>query len=1065
MADLKESNFLKLIWLLMKYGAKVLQHRIEYELKYQKWQKLCDFLEERKHEIFHLTDLKKCCQCPEFTDNKGKPPLPKDVLGQLYKNVDQCCMARNRGRCCCKLLPHTDLNVNKLDITLISCLLKNFLIKDSGQKQVIENIRKLRNDKELLHRGNAEVDDEAFERIWMQLSNAIKEVAEKCEPYFYSEIKDEVDRLKTRPLSKEDTISSINAWKELQEEFGSPDDRQQISDLCQRMTQVFSDVAAIATQVSQNNTELENLLSYTESQLKTHEKKIYVEPKRAMQHCLKNMEKHRFICITGEAGSGKTSFGLQLMQHLKRKNLDCIPIILTESSQWFRFISPDKKFIIFVDDIIGKSSVSERDFEEWRKVFDAMHLRISDDKFPTFIIFSLRNCIWGLKKDEFKDYILFSVFKTSNIDLSGSDFDMTFKEKKSMLYRYCSHYKISVCRSEFDENKSFEVFDPSTLCLCEETLHNIAKLQTVGGFPLLCEEFFSNRENLKERSFFFCSKSACSHFKEQVDDLFCKKMYMHYIILVLFFLEFLVERTFTIEEIMKLKSKIKEIAEKIGLLNFVSHQMNKATILGCLREMRNTFIHINDDRYKLKHMVVYEAILLSFGESFQSSFLELVSKNDVFTYVRSHSYKPEKWEICVLLDDDMTEALARKLIDIFAPNTFDAYTVVYKHPSFYDAQLVSCFLDIVEEEPEFGAFIDSFVAGACSYKRDILASETVKRFSSFFTFDFEILDVILNHDLIDTFNQFINNSDFQKSFVAHILEKGHENNLLYTASKSGSKKCFLGMLDLLLPRDNDLETDGDSQAALSTSDVKTLIESILSHHDEAAGADWREALKKLTELLPSEDEKYTVYKFIAKISIRREKFDIALEYLQFIDSFTSEDVISLMISCIMFDGVEFFDELCKKLKEVNFVHFSDKVFATIAIINSEFNENMIMKFLREFSDQCDYKFTINGYHDGGTILHACEECNYSDANLLFILQRPEGEYMFTKVNNKRLTPVQCRRSYPEVRTFRSMENLLQYSHYDTEDQYPDIGFSDDMQLFYKPDSSKPTWLSPNPLLS
>ncbi|XP_062570332.1 uncharacterized protein LOC134232395 [Saccostrea cucullata] len=639
---------------------------------------------------------KNCCQCPVGDDYRGKPPLPKDVLGQLYENLDQCCSPKYRGCCCCKLSPRTFLNTHVaiLDITFSSCLLKNFLIEDSRQKQVIENIRKLRNDKELLHRGNAEVDDDSFERIWLQLSNAIKEVAEKCEPYFYTKIRDEVDSLKTRPLSKEDTNSSINAWKKLQEEFGSPVDGQQISDLCQKMAQVCGDVAAITNKLQEvrfqkNNPELENVLCYTESQLKAHESKIYVEPMRAMQHCLKNMEKHRFICITGEAGSGKTSFGLQLMQHIKKKNPDCIPIILTEISQWFRFISPDKKFIIFVDDIIGKSGVSERDFAEWRKVFDAMQLRVSDDCFPTFIIFSLRNCIWGIKKDEFKDYILFSVFKTSNVDLSGSDFGMSFKEKKSMLYRYCKLYNISVCKSEFEENRSFEVFDPSALCLCEETLNNIAQSETVSGFPLLCEEFFSNPESLKQRSNFFTINSACNHFKNLVDDLLCKKMYLHYVILVLFFLEVLTEKAYSIQEIMKRRSKIKEIAKKIYLFHFISHQLNKAEIQGSLKDLQTTFVHSKDDGYKLKHMVVYEAILLSFGESFPSPFLELVNRNDVFTYVRSHNYKPEKWEICVHLEDDMTEALARKLIDIFAPNTFDAYTVVYKHPSFNDVQLVS----------------------------------------------------------------------------------------------------------------------------------------------------------------------------------------------------------------------------------------------------------------------------------------------------------------------------------------------------------------------------------------
>ncbi|XP_061171152.1 uncharacterized protein LOC133180702 [Saccostrea echinata] len=1066
MADVKETNFLKLVWLLMKYGAKVLQHRIEFELRTQKGQKLCDFLEEKKHEIFHLTVLKKCCKCPEFTDNKGKPRLPKDVLEQLYQNVDQCCLPRFRGCCCCKLSPHTDLNINvtKLDITLTSCLLINFLIEDSGQKQVIENIRKLRNDKELLHRGNAEVDNDRFEKLWLQLSNAIKEVVEKCEPYVYAEIKEEVDRLKTSPLCKEDTILSIKAWKEIQEESGSPVDRQHSYELYQRMTQFCCDVESLTTQLQEvrfpkTDPELENLLSYTESQLKAHEEKIYVEPKRAMQHCIKHLGKHRFICITGEAGSGKTSFGLQLMQHIIRKNQNCVSIILTDSSQWFKFISWNKKFVIFIDDIIGKSSLSERDFEEWRKVFDAMHLRVSDDKFPTFIIFSFRNCIWGTMKDVLKNYILFNISKTSFVDLSGSDFGMTFKEKKSMLYRFCNLHQISICMSEFEENRSFEDFGHSALYLCEKTLNHIAKMETVSGFPLLCEEFFNSPESLKQRSNFFTINSARIHFKKLVDDLLFKRMYLQYVMLVFFFLEVLIEQSYTLQEIMKLKSKIKDIAKKIDLLHHVSHQINKATIQGTLCDMKNTFIQINDDRYKLKHMVVYEAILLSFGESFPSSFLELVSKNDVFTYVRSQNYKPEKWEICVHLEDDMTESLARKLIEIYAPNTFDAYTVVYKHPSFNDEHLVSCFLDIAEKDVEFGAFLDSFVAGACSYKKDKLASETVKKFSSFLSFDFEIFNVILTHDLIDTFNQFIDNSEFRKLLMAHLLEEKIDNNgnSLYVASISGSRRCFLGMLDLLLSRDDDLETDGERQFVLSKEKVGGLIFRILSQHDGAAGTDWREALTKLTELLPSEKDKQTVYILIIENSILFRKFDVAQEYLQLITSFTSDDVFYFMNTCIIVDGDEFFNVLSKKLKALKFV-FNSNVLALLAIFNARHNENMVMKVLHEFNDQCNYTCTDI---DGSTVLHACEENHFSDANLLFILQRPEGEFMFTSVNDKGLTPVQCRESYnsvsmrsqcvelnrtfsmrggcryssPRVRSYLSMENIHQYSHSGSERKF------------------------------
>lgn len=47
----------------MKYGSKVLQHRIEFELRIRKWQRVYDFIVERKHDILHLTldGHKRCC--------------------------------------------------------------------------------------------------------------------------------------------------------------------------------------------------------------------------------------------------------------------------------------------------------------------------------------------------------------------------------------------------------------------------------------------------------------------------------------------------------------------------------------------------------------------------------------------------------------------------------------------------------------------------------------------------------------------------------------------------------------------------------------------------------------------------------------------------------------------------------------------------------------------------------------------------------------------------------------------------------------------------------------------
>lgn len=60
----------------------------------------------------------------------------------------------------------------------------------------------------------------------------------------------------------------------------------------------------------------------------------------------------------------------------------------------------------------------------------------------------------------------------------------------------------------------------------------------------------------------------------------------------------------------------------------------------------------------------------------------------------------------------------------------EAYSDIYSHPSFHDRRLVDCFLDIVEREESFKVFINSFLAGACKERKDVLASEVIRRFIS-----------------------------------------------------------------------------------------------------------------------------------------------------------------------------------------------------------------------------------------------------------------------------------------------------------------------------------------------
>lgn len=68
--------------------------------------------------------------------------------------------------------------------------------------------------------------------------------------------------------------------------------------------------------------------------------------------------------------------------------------------------------------------------------------------------------------------------------------------------------------------------------------------------------------------------------------------------------------------------------------------------------MLDIFIIQCERGHRLKHMVIFEAVLLSFGENFPEEFLELVLKSVLFTYVRSKGYVPEKHEVIIQLDED-----------------------------------------------------------------------------------------------------------------------------------------------------------------------------------------------------------------------------------------------------------------------------------------------------------------------------------------------------------------------------------------------------------------------------
>lgn len=771
-------------------------------------------------------------------------------------------------------------------------------------------------------------------------------------------------------------------------------------------------------------------LDYSESCLEEHKENsyMYVEPRRAINYCLKALDHHRLIVITGEAGSGKTRFGLELMSRMQNKHQNFTALILTKCSQW-DILDLTKEYIFFIDDLLGKSSADDGAYQSWSTAFDPMLKVLS--KGHVYLIFALRNNIWYLMKDKFFDYTLFRLLGSSNapVDLSGVAFGMTSQEKLRMLKRFCRHYDVQMCKTLQEERRSFECSDDNSFCLSEKTLQIIADMDTTSGFPFLCEQFFSDKKSLEKSFNFFKDYSARDFVKEQIDQLLFEKKDLQYVVLVYFVLS---DKSFEVDGLLKVK---KEIAD-IGLVK--STEIMPATMRGCLKDMLDKFISSSDDVYKLKHMVVYEAVLLSFGENFPEKFLELITKSVLFTYVRSKGYVAGDHEVIVQLDDDMTESFAKKLIDVYGSNKEEAYSDVYRHASFHDKRLVNCFLDILEREGSFKVFLKSFLAGACKERKDILASEVIRRYVSFDEFESDILDLILNNDLIDSFRQYMNVIGFGNLF----LKLKHESSGVQFLKKIfgyGARQCIMEILDNL-DADNDIETDcGQDKTTWKLPEIcddpsllfdipvdmdrivqtvywdslfNSLLYQILSHHDPSCGNDWTNVLTKLTELCPSQEIRNEFNMNIIQHSIIDRNFDFAYLYLERIQNISEEQVFMLIFQFWHSKiDLNLFHLLCRKVKNLPFKLNSEKLASKIlTCIHSFGNENMFLFFLNE-NIPCNF----NNHIDGRTILHVCEKRKFSDSTLLRLLKRPEGMFMLTSVDKEGMTPVQCRAAYKKIR--------------------------------------------------
>lgn len=708
--------------------------------------------------------------------------------------------------CFCCFVPDRRVDISKWDITLTSCILSEILPKERLSQpalQAIEILRELRNS--TLHKGNVLMSDDEYIKTFNNVSNNIEEVSKTCgDDIFHQTICEEIHKLqRTRPC--------LRILKEAQEYW------RELKKMNHSMAGIENTLNIV---VSKQETEIKNIESYTKSCFK--KSATYVEPKKAMDSSIKHLREKNCLTLTGDAGSGKTSFCKRLVSRMKIEYPNVPAIILIDSSE-LKKLNFENGYILFIDDILEKYNSDKTRFNTWSAYFDYLNDLIQVAKENIFVIFAARNGVWHSMKDKFLDYSLFKLDSSNApvVDLSSEKYGMTYEEKINMLRLYCKQYGV----------------DPK-----KEIIEDIAKMDTPPRFQLICKKIFSNISCLKKSVKYLFQVTACSDIKKDVNDLLVYDQNLHYAILVAVFLKYS-------SYDKSLWWTFEDIEGAIDIRLVESKDVKSAKIQSCLDGLLKTFIDFSESGYRFKHLVIYDAVLLSFRENYLKLFNELISNEVLYKYVRTEKYTAKEHEVVVRLPYEM---LTLKLVEL-SRQTEKLYTNAHAHPSFHDKELVRYFLNMLISLYKSNTFIKSnqpvankdkkdilncgknrmnfknilavilafienyiihpstqilaiksnnlkkifltkflipFVTGACREKNDYLASETIKQFSNIYEFDFEVLKTVFEHDLIDTCKQFFNNNEFSKEFFGRYPNEKSGRNYITKASSKGDKKCL-----------------------------------------------------------------------------------------------------------------------------------------------------------------------------------------------------------------------------------------------------------------------------------
>ncbi|XP_071123572.1 uncharacterized protein [Mytilus edulis] len=262
----------------------------------------------------------------------------------------------------------------------------------------------------------------------------------------------------------------------------------------------------------------QRLIGETSAELDHHRKdQTYTEIK-AVTACLQMLDNSKVLILSGREGSGKSKNSLEILRRIKEKHPETDVIKLKRLTQFSDIIKEDAVTVVLFEDVFGR--ITKQFCENTDEpILDSLHsyIKLGNVK----VIFVICNTV----KQECQSLLSSHDIFYNNIaylDLNSEEFELSYKEKESILVNYCTKNEIDIIYKDdsfnhndrnIDKIKVSSIDKPDVSCRMSadnkclvincSAIEEMISSDPYQGFPECCRLFTRNKNITKLGATYF----------------------------------------------------------------------------------------------------------------------------------------------------------------------------------------------------------------------------------------------------------------------------------------------------------------------------------------------------------------------------------------------------------------------------------------------------------------------------------------------------------------------------------------------------------------------------------